>query len=182
MMKKGCDILLEFGADPNVIAYDGSTSTPLRQIFKRLTKIRKPSIPPQEEKNTVNIAEKEDVLISMIRHLLSKGADPDIGRLDEEHLLVTAINSGSVKVVKLILQEVTDILEESGLAKFAIRALCSKTGIKIILMPDKLTEICSKLCIIFNKRTAHSQVYICQNYFVFISRSAHFIDYHTPNV
>ena len=143
-MKRGFDILMEYDVDTNTM--DDRGFTPLRQLFECFRMTRSPQTSLEDSENTLN---KEEVLIGMLRHLLSRGADPNLGRHGEEPLLINVINSGIVEGVTLLINAGADVsasTKSSG--RTPVKELCTKTGVCIKCFKN-FTQYCL-LVVTFN--------------------------------
>ena len=125
VIKKGFDMLMEFGADPDTMANDGST--PLKQTFVTSQQVNEQKMKSQETKPRTD-NEEDDIITSMVRRLLSAGADPNLRKADSDTPLKCAINAGCVEGAKLLSSAGADVHATDRYSKSAVNVLCSKTG------------------------------------------------------
>ena len=143
VMKKGFDMLMDFGADPNAMDNVNDGSTPLKQMFISAKQINKQKMKSEEAKPQTDDDEPkrkseetkpktdndgDDIITSMVRRLLSAGADPNLRKADSDTPLKCAINAGCVEGAKLLLCSGADVHATDRYSKSAVNVLCSKTG------------------------------------------------------
>ena len=127
--KKGLDMLLDFGADPNIVSPEGST--PLTQVlscsmglYEQRMKLRKTN--PKTDQKLED--DGDNIVGSMVSRILSAGADPNLRRADSDTPLKWAISMGCVEGAKLLLSAGADVNATSRYSKSVVHELCNSTS------------------------------------------------------